>query len=732
MAYNNQKLVYASSFERLKQVHSDWNASGSGIYKAVVFTADGYIVTHGKAIKGVVDSGSEQGLLKVEITNGLLKVIHGSDEAEIMLPVHEVEGAEGLIDTTIDNGVVTVSLAKVNVQKSNETPSTGIVEVSCVEVDSHGRTTKVINKSFEFDKVKIQDTSKTGKLLTGNSGTGYVGTSDISISGGDLTTGGKITASTAVIDGINVGDTLTSHSTRITDLESADKEIRNSISSNTTHINSVEKKIDDHAKLAATASVLGNVKLSDAITSSSDSDAGVAATPFAISAAIVDAKNYAKSLMSTNDALVFAGTVSTGLTILSVAKGIEIEVGGSLENVTGLKVGYTFKVASNSKRRNTINGVAVEPGDMLICISDTGTLSQKFAVIQGNLDGAVISSDTFSDGTLVITRGGKEIGTLSNGNSGQVLMIVNGKPGWVNQVEVVAGENITVTDTNGIYTISTPKYTGGEGITINDKHQVSINQASSTEHGGIKLGAKTGTPVELDSSGRAFVNVDLSSVSFTGVAGEIEINGTQIGLAGKSVTGASGVNVNENGTFTVVESIEADSKGRINKVTSKSVTIKDTTYEIATASKAGLIKADVKQTRNNNNRDYAIYVDAQGKAWVNVPWTDEDTTYTSGEGISVVGKTINITRALTNELGGILVADASADKTTPGTNVNYNGGSYEIKTDSSGLAFVDVPWINSWRGVTVAGTSVGDKALKFSGAFSGTDGNVDLAWYEIS
>jgi hypothetical protein len=729
MAYNNQKLVYASSFERLKQVHSDWNSESSSIYKAVVFTADGYIVTHGKAIKGVIDTGA--GLLNVEITNGLLKVTHGSDEAEIMLPVHDVLGGTGL-DAEINNGVVTVSLAELKVNTGEESPTSN-VKVSYVEVDKFGRTTSVVNKTFDIDKVKVDDTVKAGKLITGTSGTGHLGSSDISISGGNLTTAGSITAGEMHVNGTDVAKTLSSHTTSITDLVAEDKKINTAITTNASNIDAVEKKLDTHIATKATSTVLGNVTLSDSIISTSDADAGVAATPKAIVSAVDDAKKYADALMKANDALVFAGTVSTGLSILSVATGINITVGSPLEDAQ-VKVGYVFKVASTSKRRTTVNGIAVEPGDMLVCISDTGTVSQKFAVIQGNIDGAVITSDTFNDGTLVITKTGKEIGTLSNGSAGQILAIVNGKPGWVNQVQVKAGDNITVDNTNGIYTISTPKYTAGEGVSINADHEVSINQASSTAYGGIKIGypaSASGTAVKLDGEGHAYVDVDLSSVSFKGVAGEIEITGTQIGLAGKTVTKASGVAVGPNATFSVVEAVEADEKGRLNKITTKYVTINDTTYDIATATKAGLIKADVKTTRNANNRDYAIYVDSNGKAWVNVPWTDEDTKYTGGNGISVSDKVISINRALTEQLGGIMVADSSAEISTPGTSSTHNGGSYEVKTTQNGLAFVDVPWINSWRGVYVNGSSINDKQLKFSGAFSGTDGNVDLAWYEI-
>jgi hypothetical protein len=61
----------------------------------------------------------------------------------------------------------------------------------------------------------------------------------------------------------------------------------------------------------------------------------------------------------------------------------------------------------------------------------------------------------------------------------------------------------------------------------------------------------------------------------------------------------------------------------------------------ATASDYGIIKVHgVKtsaQTINNANRNYGVYLNNDGKAYVNVPWkdTDTDTTYTAGDGISI-------------------------------------------------------------------------------------------------
>jgi hypothetical protein len=46
-----QKLVYAQSLAGLKKAYNNWSTSTSDIYYSIVYTADGYIVTHGKIMK---------------------------------------------------------------------------------------------------------------------------------------------------------------------------------------------------------------------------------------------------------------------------------------------------------------------------------------------------------------------------------------------------------------------------------------------------------------------------------------------------------------------------------------------------------------------------------------------------------------------------------------------------------------------------------------------------------
>lgn len=69
------------------------------------------------------------------------------------------------------------------------------------------------------------------------------------------------------------------------------------------------------------------------------------------------------------------------------------------------------------------------------------------------------------------------------------------------------------------------------------------------------------------------------------------------------------------------------------------------TYEVATSTTPGIIElgSDTVQSTAANavtstaSRTYALQVNSSGQGVVNVPWTDNNTTYTAGSGLSLVG-----------------------------------------------------------------------------------------------
>ena len=79
-----------------------------------------------------------------------------------------------------------------------------------------------------------------------------------------------------------------------------------------------------------------------------------------------------------------------------------------------------------------------------------------------------------------------------------------------------------------------------------------------------------------------------------------------------------------------------------------------TTKNTATASNAGIIKAAAVRTsaitttqgQTTSGRYYGVELDSNGKAFVNVPWTDNNTTYSAGKGLSLSGTTFSANTSL--------------------------------------------------------------------------------------
>lgn len=63
----------------------------------------------------------------------------------------------------------------------------------------------------------------------------------------------------------------------------------------------------------------------------------------------------------------------------------------------------------------------------------------------------------------------------------------------------------------------------------------------------------------------------------------------------------------------------------------------NTTYSKATSSSLGLVKIGY----STSGKNYAVQLDSDGKMYTNVPWTDNNTTYSAGTGISLSGTTFS-------------------------------------------------------------------------------------------
>lgn len=117
-------------------------------------------------------------------------------------------------------------------------------------------------------------------------------------------------------------------------------------------------------------------------------------------------KAYVDSLLSSNDAMIFKGTLGVGGNITALP--------------TAYDAGWSYKIIT----AGTYAGVKCEVGDLIICIKDSTTFSNAhWSVVQTNIDGAITTSSLsvvsghipMYDGTtgVILKTSGK---TLPSGN----------------------------------------------------------------------------------------------------------------------------------------------------------------------------------------------------------------------------------------------------------------------------------------------------------------------------
>lgn len=153
------------------------------------------------------------------------------------------------------------------------------------------------------------------------------------------------------------------------------------------------------------------------------------------------------------------------------------------------------------------------------------------------------------------------------------------------------------------------------------------------------------------------------------------------------------------------------------------VTGKPSTFAPPTAAASTL--GGVKVGYTTSGKNYKLQVDASGNAFVNVPWTDTNTTYSNmgaatsstdgkaglvpapaagkqasflrGDGTWVVPTNTTYAKANTSTLGLVMIGYAE------------NGRNYPVELDGSGKMYVNVPWTdtNTTYGVVGANGSTG-------------------------
>lgn len=371
--------------------------------------------------------------------------------------------------------------------------------------------------------------------------------------------------------------------------------------------------------------------------------------------------------------------------------------------------GKEFKVNVSADRATAISSSAGSYPNVLYFPTD----DDNAIIFNGNIydwNASVTSPKLISSGDLNTYRGTQHLGVYyaNYGNS------ISNKPSGVSQfaLYVLLENNDSSTiqvlySKNKIYTRAYESSSWSSWTEIGSGGITSIPQASSSALGGIKIGYSDNGrnyAVELDSSGKAYVNVpwadtnttyNVATASANGLmssSDKSKLDGIQAGADAVSFSrslssGTKIGTININGTNT---DIYAPTAG------------KPVEYGAATSTTLGLVRIGYPESDKN----YPVELNSSNQMYVNVPWTDNNTTYSAGAGLSLSGTSFSLKKATPTTLGGVKVSSteirtiSAVAAATFGTQnriypiqLAYPSGS--AGTDGNKILSVYVPWENT-------------------------------------
>lgn len=371
--------------------------------------------------------------------------------------------------------------------------------------------------------------------------------------------------------------------------------------------------------------------------------------------------------------------------------------------------GKEFKVNVSTNRATAISSSAGSyPNVLYFPIDDDNVI-----IFNGNIydwNASVTSPKLISSGDLDTYRGTQYLGVYyaNYGNS------ISNKPSGVSQfaLHVLLENNDSSTiqvlySKNKIYTRAYESSSWSSWTEIGAGGITSIPQASSSALGGIKIGYSDNGrnyAVELDSSGKAYVNVPWTdtnttyNVATTGANGlmsssdKSKLDGIQAGADAVSFSrslssGTKIGTININGVNT---NIYAPTAGE------------SVEYGVATSTTLGLVRIGYPESGKN----YPVELNSSNQMYVNVPWTDNNTTYSAGAGLSLSGTVFSLRKATPTTLGGVKVSstEISTISTVAATTFGSQNRIYPVQlaypsgsagTDGNKVLSVYVPWENT-------------------------------------
>ena len=371
--------------------------------------------------------------------------------------------------------------------------------------------------------------------------------------------------------------------------------------------------------------------------------------------------------------------------------------------------GKEFKVNVSTDRATAISSSAGSyPNVLYFPIDDDNVI-----IFNGNIydwNASVTSPKLISSGDLNTYRGTQYLGVYyaNYGNS------ISNKPSGVSQfaLHVLLENNDSSTiqvlySKNKIYTRAYESSSWSSWTEIGAGGITSIPQASSSALGGIKIGYSDNGrnyAVELDSSGKAYVNVPWTDTNTTYNVATASANGLM------SSSDKSKLNGIQAGADAVSFSRSLSSGTKIGTININGVNTdiyaptagEPVEYGVATSTTLGLVRIGYPESGKN----YPVELNSSNQMYVNVPWTDNNTTYSAGAGLSLSGTVFSLGKATPTTLGGVKVSstEISTVSTVAATTFGSQNRIYPVQlaypsgsagTDGNKVLSVYVPWENT-------------------------------------
>lgn len=371
--------------------------------------------------------------------------------------------------------------------------------------------------------------------------------------------------------------------------------------------------------------------------------------------------------------------------------------------------GKEFKVNVSADRATAISSSAGSyPNVLYFPIDDDNVI-----IFNGNIydwNASVTSPKLISSGDLNTYRGTQYLGVYyaNYGNS------ISNKPSGVSQfaLHVLLENNDSSTiqvlySKNKIYTRAYESSSWSSWTEIGAGGITSIPQASSSALGGIKIGYSDdgrNYAVELDSSGKAYVNVPWTDTNTTYNVATTSANGL---MSSSDKSKLDGIQA---GADAVSFSRSLSSGTKIGTININGVNtniyaptaVEPVEYGVATSTTLGLVRIGYPESGKN----YPVELNSSNQMYVNVPWTDNNTTYSAGAGLSLSGTVFSLRKATPTTLGGVKVSstEISTISTVAATTFGSQNRIYPVQlaypsgsagTDGNKVLSVYVPWENT-------------------------------------